>query len=282
MHHPTPQNTDHLVDAEVVGSTVDDAPTTTADTVGAPSMVTVVAVHGNGGGGFRFSLLPELLAPNVALRAVTLPGFGGRPLPSKPFSLTMLTDALADELETIPGRRVLLGHGIGGSIALQLLGDRADLADALILHAPVGAHLDTRLFPKVMARPAVRAAVQRIIAAAPTRLVASRLLFRSAPQGFADRFLAEYGRCAAFGAMFDALTADWFDALEPVGLPAAIVWGERDRVLDVGHVAAFEALLPASRRIVVDGWGHFPMIDEPGAYAATIGTLVRELVEAPG
>ncbi len=244
-----------------------------------PSTITVVAVHGNGGGAFRFSLLPERLAEGVALHAVTLPGFEGRPLGTTEPTMATYTDDLLATLDGIDGQTVVLGHGIGGSIALDALSRRPDAADGLILHAIVGANLDERWFPRFMARPAVRAGVQRLISSLPVRLVAGRLLFRSAPSGFADRFLAEYRRAESFGPMFDLLTAEWFEGLAEVPTPTIVLWGQKDRVLDVDQLAVIERLVPNRRRQIEAGWGHFPMVDDPDAYARVLSDLAIELVD---
>lgn len=245
----------------------------------AATSLTVVAVHGNGGGAFRFSLLPRPLADGVAFHAITLPGFEGVPLPAGPITVATFADALAEELQAIDGRRIVLGHGIGGSIALDALGRHRGIAEGLILHAPVGARLDERLFPRVMSTPAVRSTVKWAISAQLTRMIAGRLLFRGAPAGFTDRFLAEYRRCEAFGTMFEILTAEWFDALEPLDMPAAVLWGEHDRVLGSDQAAEIETLVPLAERIVVPGWGHFPMIDDPGDYADRIAGIAADLAD---
>lgn len=240
--------------------------------------ITVIAVHGNGGGASRWSLLPRPLAPDVALRAVTLPGFEGRPLPAGPVTMATFTDALLDAVRTAPRPRVVLGHGIGGSIALDALGDAPDDADGIVLHAPVGARLDSRRFPRVMAAPMVRRAVRLGISSLPARLVGRAVLFRSAPRGTADRFLREYRRCAAFEPMFDLLTADWFARLRPVDLPGLLLWGSRDRVVDADHLPDFQRLVRRATWHVEPGWGHFPMLDDPDRYAAVVARLARGVV----
>lgn len=255
-----------------------DIPVTDATTPDAgTSSLTVVAVHGNGGGAFRFSLMPTELADGVTLHAVTLPGFEGRPLGTASPTMATYTDDLATTIRGIDGPVVVLGHGIGGSIALDTLGRHPGIADGLILHAIVGANLDERWFPRFMARPAVRSGVQRLISSKAIRLTAGRLLFRSAPAGFADRFLAEYRRAESFGPMFDLLTAEWFDSLAEVAAPTVVLWGEKDRVLDIGQLEVIEQLVPNRRRHVEPSWGHFPMIDDPAGYGRVIAELARSL-----
>src|SRR5687768_8164295 len=42
-------------------------------------VVTLVAVHGNGGGAHRFARVAPLMPPDVSMTAVTLPGFAAVP-----------------------------------------------------------------------------------------------------------------------------------------------------------------------------------------------------------
>jgi pimeloyl-ACP methyl ester carboxylesterase len=240
--------------------------------------LTVVAVHGNGGGASRFALVPREPAPGVRFEAVNLPGFDGRPLGGCRTAADFAA-ALLDDLGRIPAPRVVLGHGIGGSIALTALQGPAPPAEGLLLHAPVGPDLDRRLFPLLMRPWPVRRAVRSVLGSRPARSVGGRLLYRGrAPRHAVEDLFAGYARCEAFEVMFDALDADWFDGLAPVDLPAALLWGGRDRVLRVGQLAGFTRLLPGARTEVVPTWGHFPMIEAPGDYGRAVARMVGELV----
>jgi pimeloyl-ACP methyl ester carboxylesterase len=74
---------------------------------------------------------------------------------------------------------VVLGHEIGGSIALDLASRQPNSMRGLILHAPVGADLDTRLFPKIMSTRPVREIIRRLISAKLPRPLFRRLFSRS-------------------------------------------------------------------------------------------------------
>ena len=106
----------------------------------------IVAVHGNGGGASRYDLVGPEMPGEVELRAVTLPGFSTVPKDPALRTLGDYADRLADLFDDLD-RPVVLGHGIGGSMALDLASRRPKLFGGLVLHAPVGASLDTRLFP---------------------------------------------------------------------------------------------------------------------------------------
>lgn len=241
--------------------------------------LTVIAVHGNGGGAFRFDLVPRPLAPGVELRAVTLPGFQGRRLPPGDISLATFTDALRGEFAAVDGPVVVLGHGIGGSIALDVVAHHPDAADALILLSPVGVKLDQRLFPKVMSAAPIRRAAKSIISSSLVQATAGRRLFPGAPRSFARRFLAEYANADAFEVMFDLLDAAWFDGLPPITVPVGLLWGGKDRVLNVSHLADYEAAIADTRRVVEPDWGHYPMIEQPDDFARVVARLARDLIE---
>ncbi|MFP5310377.1 MAG: alpha/beta fold hydrolase [Actinomycetes bacterium] len=242
------------------------------------STVQLVAVHGNGGGAARFARLPAELPHDVALHAPTLPGFGGRPLGDVD-GVAGLAAALREEVVALPRPRVLLGHGIGGSVALELLSSEPDLVDGLVLHAPVGTRLDTRWFPRLLRPRWVRRAVQVGISSPVLRPLWRRTIVRDVPAPFDAQFLAAYADAEAFGAMFDWLTATWFDGLPVLpDLPATILWGEDDRVLGADQRADYRRLLPRADERTVPGWGHFPMLSDPHAYGEVVAGVARTLV----
>ncbi|MEM9562864.1 MAG: alpha/beta hydrolase [Actinomycetota bacterium] len=262
-------------------------------------VVTVVAVHGNGGGSTRFARVPDHLPDGVDFHAIDLPGFNGVPDDPSLRSVAAYADHLADLLDDIAGsggrdadaaertphgdrdatRPVLLGHGIGGSIALDLASRRPQTVGGLLLHAPVGAHLDQRLFPRLMSTVPVRAAVRRLIAARPLRPIWRRAFFPiGAPAADLDTFFEGYRTCEAFGRMFEIIDVEWFDGLAPVeAVPTVLLWGENDRVLRSGQADAITAKAPDARTVIQPGWDHFPMLEQPEEYARVVADLATGL-----
>jgi pimeloyl-ACP methyl ester carboxylesterase len=248
---------------------------------GKTAPITVVAVHGNGGGASRFARLDPQLADDVELVALTLPGFGD--LPADPNLKTMAD--YADRLATLlPAERpvVILGHGIGGSIALDLVSRRPGAVDGLILHAPVGAHLDTRLFPRLMSTDVVRNVIKRAISLRPLRPLLHRIFFPTGvPEPHRSAFFDGYRRAQAFTQMFDIITPEWFDALPPIAdTPVTLLWGANDRVLKAGHTDQFTTKAVTATTEIIDDWDHFPMLEQPEHYAEVIAGLARDLASA--
>jgi pimeloyl-ACP methyl ester carboxylesterase len=248
-------------------------------------MTRIVAVHGNGGGSTRFDTVADLFPPGVSFEAIDLPGFNGVPVDPSLVSVADYADHLAGLLSFTPDtdggqeRPVVLGHGIGGSIALDLASRRPELLAGLILHAPVGADLDTRLFPKIMSTPPVRELIRRLIAAKPLRPIWRRLFFPTGgPRAVLDTFFEGYRSCESFGQMFEIIDAPWFEALTPVTeLPTALLWGEHDRVLKSGQTDSIRSKAPNARIVIEPGWDHFPMIEQPQEYAVVVAQLAHGL-----
>lgn len=243
-----------------------------------PGVITVLALHGNGGGGARFARVLPHLPADVALVTPTLPGFAGG---QEPGDLTPagLAAHVRGLLADLPRPRVVLGHGIGGSVALELLRDAAAEVDGVVLHAPVGARLDTRLLPRLMQLPGATEVLRRGISSRLTRPFVRRRLFTPGlvPRATADAFLAAYGQCRAFGPLFRTIDAPWFASLEPREVPAVLLWGEGDGVLGADQAGDYRALLPRARVELVPGWTHWPMLEQPEDYAAVVARLAREL-----
>lgn len=244
----------------------------------APAL-TIVALHGNGGGGFRFERVKPYIPSEIRFEAITLPGFAG--LPPDP-SLRTLHDYAARIKAMIASESrplILLGHGIGGSMALEFAQTYSTAVDSLILHAPVGARLRSRLFPKLMALPGARRLGKWLFAASITRPLFKKLLFsQPVPTDYLDRFFEEYRQCSVFGQMFEIITPAWFNSLQFIDVPTGLIWGEKERVLTVDQLNDYRTLLPRQIVRTVPDWDHFPMIEQPESYAQEIITLARQLI----
>lgn len=243
-------------------------------------MTTIVAIHGNGGGAFRFARCLPFVPEGVDFRPITLPGFASQPRNPALRSLTDYANYLHAQIATLPKPLFLLGTGIGGTIGLEYAQHFA--LDGLILHAPVGTRLDTRWFPRLMRLPLMTWLGQRVFASLLTRPALSRLLFRGdVPAEYRRQFFEEYGNCSVFGQMFEIISADWFDSLHPIQTPTALLWGELERVLSVDQLDDYKSLLPDHIVRVVPDWDHFPMVEQPASFMLETVQLVNALRQFP-
>ncbi|MGY8761608.1 MAG: alpha/beta fold hydrolase, partial [Nitrospinaceae bacterium] len=115
--------------------------------------ISIIALHGNGGGGFRFDLAKRLFPPNINFQNPTLPGFNSiGTLPSN-YSMKNYAEWIENYIKDIKSPRILMGHGLGGVFVLEFLQHFPEMVDGVILHSIVGANLNKRIFPKVMRLP---------------------------------------------------------------------------------------------------------------------------------
>ncbi len=246
-------------------------------------MLSLIALHGNGGGGFRFERAKQYFPADVNFSAPTLPGFAGEPSLPELATVNDYANYLHRYVVQQQRPRVVVGTGIGGSIVLDMVQRHAADVDGIILHAPVGTRLDTRLFPKLMRVPGIKRLGQLTFSSPLTRPVFRRLLFTEPlPDDYVNRFFDEYRRCTVFGQMFDIITPEWFATLQPVDVPAVLLWGEREKILSVDQLDDYKTLLPNHRVHIEPNWDHFPMVETPQQFAHIVTHLAAELVPAVG
>jgi len=241
----------------------------------------LIAIHGNGGGGFRFERLKPFIPSSVNFLAPTLPGFAEVKRDPNLKTLKDYAFKLREMIASQAKPMILLGTGIGGSIALEFLQHFEREVQGLILHAPVGTRLNQRLFPKLMKPVFVRRFGQWLFSSTLARPLFKPLLFQSPEQIPADylkKFFDEYRRCEAFAEMFDIINDAWFKSLRPSNIPAVLLWGEKERVLTPDQAHDYQTLLPNSIIKLVPNWNHFPMIEQPEAFAREVISLSKKLL----
>jgi pimeloyl-ACP methyl ester carboxylesterase len=245
----------------------------------------VVFLGGNGHCGARLSLAREALGrSDVALVDVRYPGFEGRP---RVGDLETFLSYASEEVAAaaVAGRSILYGTGIGGLIALCLRA-RGELADIpLVLQAPVLWGLERRLMPFVMRLPAAQAAVGRVFAsrAFQGRFVRHHFM-RTPSREMQAAFFEGYAQCAALPDLFAWFTPRLLRDLEGRLRDNAerrgsitVWWGGQDRVVTPRELACTEGALGVTWPLrVFPDWGHYPMIDDPVAWARECARGARE------
>jgi hypothetical protein len=245
--------------------------------------LTIVALHGNGGGAFYFDHLRPFIPPTIQFRPLTLPGFDGIPLIHQLRSLhdyaRYLRAMMAAEIRPL----VLVAMGSSGAIALEVAQHFVTELDGLILQGPLSpqAEIGSLLGPiRVMGGSPL---AKWFVAARVTRPLFSRLFFRARPSAdYLDRFFIAFRRCAAYRFMFNWVTQDWFWTLQPITLPTILLGDHPQSVLTFEQHPGQQPLLPQSDCHPRPDWPPFPMIERPADYAADIVVLARRLVQMNG
>lgn len=233
----------------------------------------VLLLHGFGGAAWNFTELAPLLAGR-RLIVPDLPGHAGSaPLPAP--SLAGFADAVAPLLDEPAG---VLGHSLGGVVALRLAARHPDRVRSLLLAAPAGISSASRAAAVTIGLIGI---VQpgRIAARRVDRIVRSRRLkelvfgrFEVAnADALSDRAVHGFLRgpklhTDALGAGLALTRDDPRDSLDRVRAPALVLFGARDRQVPLADGFEYARRLRAPIRVIPD-CGHLLIGERPDVCA---------------
>ena len=211
----------------------------------------VVLLHGLSGSSRWWSRNIDALASKHTVAAVDLVGFGRnrrffgfpRVLPS--FRET--TALLARWLETFGEPVHLIGHSMGGQIAIALAAERPDLVRSLILVNAAG--MPFRFDP----RPHVRAVPKPPYGGISIARVLVPDFFRAGPASVA----------VASARVVRGDMREWMHAIR---VPTLLVWGENDPLVPLVYGEAMQREIADARLVVIPGAAHVAMWDAPDAF----------------
>ena len=231
----------------------------------------VVMLHGFAADGTAWAAQERALAPRHRVHRIDLPGHGRSP-PRAPEGFADLAARIRGAFDALDlaAPAHLIGHSLGGALALATADTRPRAVSRLTLVAPAG--LGAEIGGDILAgllratRPDSLAPWLRRLVADPDAL--SWGYVQAAASARADPELR-----AAQTAMADRLFPDGtqaFDlraALHRAEMPTALIWGRDDAVLPWRH--ALQAPGRAALHLL-PGVGHMPMVEDPDTLAAIL------------
>ncbi|HET7437282.1 MAG TPA: alpha/beta fold hydrolase [Thermoanaerobaculia bacterium] len=226
----------------------------------------VVLLHGLSGSSRWWARNVEALAKHHLVAAVDLMGFGRNTrISGLPFILPAfdeVTALLARWIETFGEPVHLMGHSMGGQLAIRLAAERPDLLRSLTLVNAAGMHF------QIDPRPHLRAAV----AAAPHTPGLARVLVPDALRA---------GPTSIAIALMRVLHGDMREAMRAIQTPALIVWGADDPLVPVHYAVEMQQLIPGARLEVLPHAAHVAMYEAPRAFNELALAFLDEVEAAP-
>ena len=229
-----------------------------------------LVLHG-GAGPQSMRGLAQALAGAGRVIAPVHPGFDGTP---RPDSLSRVHDlaSLYAELLTALGlqRVIIIGNSVGGWIAaeLALLAPERVAGIALLNACGIDTGTDQSIPDPMAMTPAERAVA---VFHDP-----GRALFAPTPEATAA--------LAANQSMLRVYAGEPFmhdpglrQRLAGLAVPAVVLWGESDRIVDLAYGRRFAASMPAASFHAIAQAGHFPQIERPDAVVHHLAALRRDV-----
>ncbi|MDG9780653.1 alpha/beta fold hydrolase [Metapseudomonas otitidis] len=234
---------------------------------------TIVMVHGFGADKDNWLRMARHFSSRYHVVVPDLPGFGESSRPTGSYDVGTQAERLADFIQALGvGKVHLVGNSMGGHIVALYAARYPDRVRSLALfdNAGVTAPHKSELFdlleqgrpnPLVVTRVSDYDRLMDFVFVDPPVLPAPLKRY------LADRAIANQ---AHYEAVFQQLVQRYIP-LEPelpkIQAPTLLLWGDKDRVLDVSSLGVMKPLIPHASTVVMKDCGHAPMIERPAETA---------------
>jgi pyruvate dehydrogenase E2 component (dihydrolipoamide acetyltransferase) len=245
----------------------------------------VLLVHGYGGDRNSWLFLQEPLSAGRRVYALDLPGHGTSAKDVGDGSVGLLADAVLGVLDAIgavggPGGVHLVGHSLGGAVALAAAAREPGRVRSLTLIAPAGFGAEVnaaylRGFAEVQTRRELKPVVAQLFAdeGLVTRQLVDDLLAYKRLDGVDAALRTLLGTLVAADGQTQRIDSAAAMAALAGQVPVTVIWGSADRVLPAAQA---EAVAGAVRRHLIDGAGHMPHMERPAQVQAAIEEAINE------
>ena len=238
---------------------------------------TVLMLHGAAGGYRSFAPQVEHYALQ-GYRAVAwdMPGYG-LSAPVEPYGVRGLAQSCIRLIEALlepdPGRRsvVLLGHGLGGMVALEVVMRRADLVNRLVLSGTTSG-LDSGWADDAQRQTALLDALGNDMQQLADQVLPGQPGPLALAEGmqFARQCMANLSPVSYRLALQAQAAFDRDAALAHIHVPTLLIAGEQDRCAPGRAIERMAGRIEGSRWVQMPGIGHWQNLEAPDAFDALV------------
>jgi pimeloyl-ACP methyl ester carboxylesterase len=251
-------------------------------------------IHGIADNSTTWETVQAKLAQRFTVIAPDLLGHGRSDKPRADYSVAAYANGMRDLLSVLDIDRVtVVGHSLGGGVAMQFAYQFPQLVDRLVLVATGGVTKDVNIVLRWASLPlgGEALALLRLPLVLPTlqiagraagRLLGSTALGRDLPDIL--RILADLPEPKASSAFTRTLRAvvDWRGQMVTMldrcyltkSVPVQLIWGTEDVVVPVSHAWMAHAAMPGSQLEIFENSGHFPFHDDPDRFIEVVERFI--------
>jgi pimeloyl-ACP methyl ester carboxylesterase len=254
----------------------------------------LLLIHGITSGSATWERAIRRLARDHTVIAPDLLGHGESAKPRGDYSLGSFAAGLRDLLVALDiERATVVGHSLGGGIAMQLAYQFPERVERMVLVSSGGLGREVSFVLRAASLPGSEIVLPLITArwiAAAGGFVGGALRkvglelgadLEGMSQGYASLRDAQARRAfvQTVRAVIDP-SGQRIDASDRLYLaaemPSLILWGARDRIIPVRHGEAAHEAMPGSRLDVLERGGHFPHNDDPDWFCDALRSFIAE------
>lgn len=247
------------------------------------SDITLVMIHGFGGNKDNWNRMVVLWDGKYHVIAPDLPGHG-ESVSGKALGYT--TTEQAQRLETfLKAKKVknihVLGHSMGGAIALRYVGNNIENVKSLILMDAMGMH-ETKSDGDRLVEVSEKNPLYDVCTKERFETLVNYSMHKIpyVPWIFKDAILAE--KCERkelekilYEGMFQDVKLD--KIAKNITVPTLIVWGAKDRIIDINNGRLLHDAIKNSQMVIFEDIGHIPLLEDPKQTADTIDSFLKQI-----
>ncbi|HMC72175.1 MAG TPA: alpha/beta fold hydrolase [Mycobacteriales bacterium] len=259
----------------------------------------LLLIHGVGDNSKTWEPVLAKLAQRFTVIAPDLLGHGESAKPRGDYSLGAYASGIRDLLAVLGHERAtIVGHSLGGGVAMQFAYQFPQICERLVLVASGGLGKEVNPFLRAVSLPG-------------SEYLLPLVLHRSLHDALGT-VGGWFGRLGLRGGEIAQEVWRSYTALTEVRgqmafvhtirsvidvrgqrvsardrlylaaeVPTLIVWGDRDRIIPVSHAHLTHELIPGSRLVVVEGAGHFLPVERPAAFLEALEDFLATTEPAP-
>ncbi|MBW0017885.1 MAG: alpha/beta hydrolase [Mycobacterium sp.] len=254
----------------------------------------ILLIHGIGDNSTTWTGVHAKLAQRFTVIAPDLLGHGKSDKPRADYSVAAYANGMRDLLSVLDIERVtIVGHSLGGGVAMQFAYQFPQLVERLILVSAGGVTKDVNFVLRWASLPmgSEAMALLRLPLVLPAVQLLGQLVGKSVGTTGLGNDLANVLRIlddlpeptasAAFSRTLRAVV-DWRGQIVTMldrcylteAIPVQIIWGTRDVVVPVRHARMAHAAMPGSQLEIFEGSGHFPFHDDPARFIDVVQRFI--------
>ena len=248
----------------------------------------VVLIHGMLNSSRHWERVALRLAESYTVIAPDLIGHGDSATPRGDYSLGAHATSIRDLLSVLGVQRAtIVGHSLGGGVAMQFINQFPQRTERLVLISSGGLGREVSPLLRTAALPGVSAVLS--VAAHEHMLsalwrVGERLTARGSGKGASVQAIVRALRPLQPAGAREAFLHTLRSVIDPRGqrvsavdrlylleaIPTLIVWGERDHTIPIAHGLAAHRAVPHSEFATLPRAAHFPHLEDPDGLATVL------------
>lgn len=199
--------------------------------------------------------------------SLDLPGFGASPLPTEVWGARDYAAAVAEVIEELGVRPIVVGHSFGGRVAVCLAAQRPDLVSGLVVTGAPLLRPTTGASSKSPLPFRIAKKLHGMGVISDERMEAQRQKHGSTDYRNSSGVLRSI--------LVKLVNEDYADELARVECPVELVWGGKDTQAPVYNAHRADEMLATARLTLLDEVGHDTPAEVPDVLRAALARLLE-------